>query len=105
MCEVRMKSRQYSTGFILNAEEHGRVDRWRHLQGAQDACGGVCVVIADCQAREWLVAPVTRLRGKVFRQGDFWILPRDAFDNLETLFSPMGRENLIEESYDNEWPF
>jgi hypothetical protein len=105
VCEVRMKSRQYWGGYILNAEEHGRVDRWRHLQGAQDACGGVCVVIADCAAREWLVAPVTRLRGKVYRQGDFWILPRDAFDNLETLFSPMGRENLIEESYDNEWPF
>jgi hypothetical protein len=105
LCEVRQKSRPYWGGYILNAEEHGRVDRWRHLQGGQDACGGVVVVIADCEAREWLIAPVTRLRGKVYRQGEFWNLPRDAFDNLETLFSPMGRENLIEESYDENWPF
>jgi hypothetical protein len=105
LCEVRQKSRPYWGGYILNADERGRVDRWRHLQGAQDACGGMVVVIADCQAREWLIAPVTRLRGKVFRQGDFWILPKDTFDNLETLFSPMGRENLIEESYDENWPF
>jgi hypothetical protein len=105
--EIRMKAAPWDGGYPLNAQARGRADRWLPLKGAQAACGGVCVTIADQQARQWRIAPVSRLINYVHRSGDFWLLPVCAFDPVAVLFKPNARERFIREAYQNEdeWEF
>ena len=107
LLEVRMKSIPWDGSYPLNAGASGRVDRWLPLRGVQAACGGVCVVIADQHAKQWRIAPVSRLDGHVVRDGDFWLLPVHCFDLVEVLFNPKARKRFIQEAHENvaEWPF
>jgi hypothetical protein len=105
LLEVRMKRGPWDGAYPLNAAAKGRSDRWLPLQGAQRTCGGVCVVIADQQAKKWRIAPVTRLGAHIFRRGDFWMLPVFCFESISVLFNQTTRERFIAEAYKDEWDF